>query len=147
MSLKARIEADVRQAMKAQDVAVTSALRLVVAAIKNREIEKRGPLDDGEVMKVMSGLLKQRMEAAEMFRRGGRPELAAKEEKETALLSAYLPKPLSDAELETLVTAAISEAGASSVKDLGAVMKVLSPRVQGRAEGKRVTDVIRKKLS
>lgn len=147
MSLKQRIDEDLKKAMKARDPVALSATRLLKAEITHREIGLGRDLDDAEVLKVVDKQLRQRKDAAEQFRAGNRPELAANEEKEGAFLEAYLPRRLGDEELEKLVDAAIAEAGAKSVRDMGAVMKAALTKAQGRADGKSVSEIVKKKLS
>ena len=146
MKLKDRIVGELTRAMKAKDAPTTSCLRLILAAIKNREIEKRGELDDAECIKVLSSLVKQHNESIEMYRKGGRQDLAEKETAELALIRSFLPKPLSEEELSRLVDEAIAETEASGMKDMGKVMKVLTPKVSGRADGKKVSELVRSKL-
>ncbi len=147
MTFTERIHGDLRQAMKDKDALRLAALRMLAAAIKNREIENRGPLADDVVLKVIATLIKQREEAVELYTKGARPELAAKEQAEAVLLKAYLPAQLSAEELEHTVVRAIAEAGAVTAKDMGKVMKILVPLIAGRADAKQVSDAVRKKLT
>lgn len=147
MPLKARINDDLKGAMKAKDALRVDCLRLILSTVKNREIEKRGELDDAEVLKVLGTLAKQRAESIEMYRQGGRSDLVAKEEAELQIVQAYLPKALSEAELAALVAEAIAESGAASPKDMGKVMKAIGPKVAGRADGKAVSEAVKEKLS
>ncbi|HPW44832.1 MAG TPA: GatB/YqeY domain-containing protein [bacterium] len=147
MKLKKEISQRLKEAMKAKDADRISALRLVLAAINNREIEKRGELDEGDCLSLLSSLVKQRMESIEMFKQGGRDELAAKEEAELLLIRSFLPEQLSESDISGIIESAISETGASGIKDLGKVMKVVSPKVKGRADGKLVSDLVKQKLS
>lgn len=147
MAFKDGITEKLKEAMKARDTAAVGGLRLILAAIKNREIEKRGELDEGEFMGVLTSLAKQRNESIEMYRRGGRDDLALREEAELALIKSFLPEPLSNEDLERLVDEAISEAGASGPKDVGSVMKIVAPKTRGRADGRLVSDVVKRKLS
>jgi uncharacterized protein YqeY len=149
MTLVERITQDLTAAMKAQDAARTSTLRLAKAALKNREIEKRGALEDPEAVKVLQGLVKQREDSAEQYAKGNRPELAAKERAEITVLAAYLPAEVSDAEIAAAVRQAIAETGASSAKDVGRVMKpALAVLAAGGkvVDGKRVNEAVRKAL-
>ncbi len=141
-----RLDGALVASMKARDAARTSALRLVRAALKNREIEKRAPLEDAEVLQVLGTLVKQRREAAEQFRAGNRPELAAKEEAEVVILQEFLPAALSDDELGALVAEAVAEVGGQGPGDLGKVMSALMPRVRGRADGRKVNEAVRAAL-
>jgi hypothetical protein len=135
--------------MKARDAPRTSALRMAKTALANREIDKRAPLDDAEAVKVLQGLVKQREDSAEQFRKGNRPELAAKEEGEIAVLKAYLPQEASEAEVAAAVEAAIAETGAASPRDLGKVMKAAMAALQrtGKpADGRKVNEAARRRL-
>lgn len=147
MSLKQRIDEDLRKAMKARDEAALSATRLLKTEITRREIELGKDLDDPEVLRLVEKQLKMRRESATQFRDNGRPELAEREEKEGAFLQAYLPQPLSPEELERLVDAAIAQTGAKSPKEMGQVMKHVLAQAQGRADGKVVSELVKKKLS
>jgi uncharacterized protein YqeY len=149
MTLVNRITSDLTVAMKAQDALRTSVLRMAKSALKNREIDKRAPLDDGEAVKVLQSLVKQREEAAEQFGRGNRPELAARELSESAILKAYLPQEASEEELAAAVEKAIAETGASSPRDLGQVMKAALAALAGAghaADGKKVNEIARRRL-
>ena len=148
-SLVERLAQDLTTAMKAQDAPRTSALRMAKTALKNREIDKRAPLDDAEAVKVLQGLVKQREDSVEQFRKGNRPELAAKEEAEIVVLKAYLPQEASESEVSAAVEAAIAETGAASAKDLGKVMKAAMAALQraGKpADGRKVNEAARKRL-
>jgi uncharacterized protein len=141
-----RMDRALVESMKARDRARTSALRLARAALKNREIDKRAPLEDGDAVQVLATLVKQRREAAEQFRAGHRPELASKEEAEITVLQEFLPAELSDGELGELVAEAVRRVGAQGPSDLGKVMSVLMPQVRGRADGRKVNEVVRAAL-
>ncbi|MFZ5471386.1 MAG: GatB/YqeY domain-containing protein [Myxococcota bacterium] len=148
MALKERIDADLKDAMRAKAELDTSVLRMLKSAVKYKEVEPGAkPLDDAGVMAVISTLIKQRRDSVEQFKQGGRPELAQKEEQEIAVLQRYLPAQLSAAELAAEVQKAIAEAQAQGPKDMGAVMKILSPRLKGRAEGKAISDEVKAQLS
>lgn len=146
MSLKTKIDDDLKQAQRAKEAAKLSCLRMVKAAIKNKEIDLRKELDDGQVIAVLSTMAKQRKESIEQFKKGGRDDLVSQEEAELALLEIYLPKAMSEADLLKLVEAAVQESGAQGAKDIGKVMKALMPKIQGRADGKWVNQVVLKKL-
>lgn len=149
MTLAERIGRNLTEAMKSKDAARTSTLRMAKAALMNREIEKRGPLDDAEAVKVLQTLVKQREDAAEQYQKGGRPELAQKEKAEIEVIKVYLPADASDAEIAAAVAAALVETGASSPKDMGKVMKGALGRLAaaGQAvDGKRVSEAVRKAL-
>ncbi len=150
MSITEQIQKDITAAMKARDEARLSALRMVKTALKNREIEKMAPLDDNESLKVLSTLIKQRKESVEQFRKGGRNEMADREEAEITLIESYMPKAASEDQVVEGVRAVISEMGAPTIKDMGAVMKNVMARFQGegtRVDGKQVSDVVRRELS
>jgi len=147
MDLKTTITNDMKEAMKAKDTVKLGALRMLVAEIKKREIDKRSVLDESEVQKTISTMLKQRQDSIEAFTKGNRPDLADKEKLEVDILTAYLPAQLSDAELENLVAAAIQESGAKGPNDLGKVMKAVLAKAAGRADGKRVNELARTQLT
>ena len=140
MELKAEIQESVKIAMKSGDSVTLSTLRLLLAAIQNEEIRTGKNLTPEEIQKTVTTLCKQRNEAIELYRKGGREELAQKEESELAVLKRYLPQPFADEELKTLIRSSISEAGAKGVQDLGTVMKLVMPKVAGRSDGKRVNE-------
>jgi uncharacterized protein YqeY len=147
-SLKERIDSDLKEAMRSKDELGTSVLRMLKSAVKYKEVEPGGhALDDTGVLAVIQTLIKQRRDSVEQFRAGGRPELAEKEEREIARLQSYLPAQLSADELRAEVRAAIAQVGAKGPKDMGAVMKALMPKVQGRAEGKAVSDAVKAELT
>lgn len=147
MGLKDRLQKDMQKAAKERNPLALSALRMALAEIKNREVEARGELADEAILKALASMVKKRNESIELFLRGNRPELAEKERAEIDVLSAYLPKGLSDAEVESLAREAIASAGAKSPSEAGRVMKELMPKVAGRADGKRVSEVVRRLLS
>jgi len=120
---------------------------MILSAVKNKEIDAGAELDDAALIAVLSTLAKQRREAAEAFRAGGRPELAEKEEAELVVIQDFLPAPLSDAELDALIEAAVAECGASSMKDMGAVMKLVSAKTTGRADGRMVSERVKARLA
>jgi uncharacterized protein YqeY len=149
MPLSERLAEDLTKAMKAQDAPLVSALRMAKAALMNREIEKRAPLDDGDSERVLQGLVKQRQDAALQYRQANRPELAEKEEREIAVLRAYLPAEASDGEIAAAVEQAVAETGASSPKDMGKVMKAAMALLQAAGkpvDGKKVNEAARKRL-
>jgi len=147
MDLKTTLQNDMKSAMKSQDPTRVGCLRMLIAEIKKREIDKRSPLDDSEIQKVISTLLKQRGESILAFEKGGRADLVEKEKAEMAVLKAYLPEQLSSSEVEALVALAIQESGASGAADIGKVMKLALAKAEGRADGKLVNEIARKKLS
>lgn len=144
--LRDRIGDQMREAMKAREPVRVGALRMLMTAVKSAEIERGHALGDEEVLEVVAREAKRRKESIEMFEKGGREELAAKEREELALLEAYLPVGLSEPELGALVDEAIAEVGASAPKDVGSVMKALMPKVKGRADGNAVSAMVRARL-
>jgi len=146
MSLQTDIESAMRAAMKAGDAVRVSTLRLAMAAAHNRQIELGHELTDAEVVEVLDRQVKQRRESIELYRQGGRPELANAEEAELAILREFLPAPLTDAEIERLARDAVATTGASGPADMGRVMGVLVPQTKGRADGKAVSDLVRQLL-
>ena len=147
MTLKEQLNDAMKAAMKARDPLRLSAVRMVRAAIKNREIDTRTELDNQAVTDVISTLAKQRRESIRMYQDGNRPELAEKEELELAILLEFLPAQLNPDEIDALVSQVILEIGASGVKDMGRVMKVVSPLTAGKADGKVVSDAVRRLLA
>ncbi|MBI5017464.1 MAG: GatB/YqeY domain-containing protein [Deltaproteobacteria bacterium] len=145
-TLVTRIERATIEAMKARDAARTSALRMAKAALQNRAIEKRAPLDDGDAVQVLGTLAKQRREAIEQFRAGGRADLAEKEEAELLVLQEFLPEALSEEQVRQAVHETVAAVGAAGSKDMGKVMSALMPRVKGRADGKLVNALVREAL-
>ena len=147
--LKARLQSDLNLAMKSRDQLRTATLRMTLAAITREEVAgtEARELSDDEVQRVITRETKKRREAAEAFDQAGRTELADRERAEGALLEDYLPNQLDDAELAELVRDAVVEAGATEPRQLGAVMKLVQPRVAGRADGRRVSDEVRRQLS
>ena len=141
MELKAQIQDSVKAAQKAGDVLTLSTLRLLLAAVQNEEIRVRKALSTEEILKTISTLSKQRNEAIDLYRKGGREELAQKEEAELKILQRFLPQQLSEDEVRELIKASISESGAAGIQDLGKVMKLVMPKVSGRSDGKRVNDL------
>ncbi|HEV7797502.1 MAG TPA: GatB/YqeY domain-containing protein [Pyrinomonadaceae bacterium] len=147
MSLKQQIVSDLTTSMKAQDAPRTSTLRMVKAAMMNREIEKGGEMDDEEMTKLLRSLVKQRRDSIEQYEKGGRPELAAKEKTEIEVIEAYLPQAASPEEIEAAVRAAIVETAASSIKDMGKVMKAAQAALAGKnADGRTVSELVKAKL-
>ena len=146
--LKARLHDDLNVAMKARDEVTTATLRMALTAITTEEVagKQARELSDDEVLRVLAREEKKRREAAEAFDGANRPELAARERAEGVVLQSYLPAQLDDAELAELVRAAVAETGASGMQQMGAVMKVVQPQVAGRADGKRISDEVRRQL-
>ncbi len=147
MNLKDTIIADLTAAMKAKDTEKLSTLRMVKANLMNRQIEKGGELTDDEVMKALQSLVKQRRDSVEQYEKAGRPELAEREAVEIGVIEAYLPKAASSDELESAVAAAINETGASSMKDMGAVMKAANAALAGHSiDGKALSELVKSRL-
>lgn len=148
MSLGKQIVSDLTAAMKAQDAPRTSTLRMVKAAMMNRQIEKGSELDDDEVQKLLRSLVKQRRDSIEQYEKAGRAELVAKEQAEVSVIQSYLPQAASTEEIEQAVTSAIAETGAVSMKDMGKVMKSAQTALAGKnADGKTVSEIVKAKLS
>ncbi len=147
MALKEQLDADLKAAMKDKDGLKLSTVRMLKSAIKYREIELMKPLDDAGVQGVIASEIKRRRDSVEQYRQGNRADLAEKEEGEIAILQAYLPKPLSQDELAKVVDGVIARVGAQGPKDMGKVMKELLPEVQGKAEGKVVSDLVKARLA
>ncbi|BAT71708.1 conserved hypothetical protein [Thermosulfidibacter takaii ABI70S6] len=146
MGLKEKIMADMKEAMKAKNTVKVSTLRLLISEIKNKEIDKRGELTEDEILAVIQKAVKQRRESIEQYKNAGREDLVEKEQKELEILESYLPKPLSKEEIEAIIDEAIKETGAASMRDMGKVMKVVMPKVRGRADGKLVNELVKAKL-
>ncbi len=151
-TLKDRIADDLKRSMKARDQVRLDTLRGVKARIQEKEVERRAKegldyaLDDDGVLQVLAQAAKQRRDSIDSFRGAGRTELAEKEEAELAVIQEYLPRPLGDEELERMVRASVEESGAASLKEMGKVMKTVMPKVRGRADGKRIQEMVRKLL-
>lgn len=148
MSLKEKITDDMRSAMKEKDRARLSTLRMVKSALTNKEIETGSPLEDEAVIKLLNTLVKQRRDSAEQYERGGRPELAEKEQAEIGHIETYLPAGASAEEIASAVTEAIAETGAASMRDMGSVMRAALAALSGKTvDGKAVSEEVRKRLS
>jgi uncharacterized protein YqeY len=148
MTLAEKIVSDLTASMKAQDAARTSTLRMVKAAMMNRQIEKGGPLDDEELSRLLRSLVKQRRDSIEQYQKAGRQELVDKESAEIDVIETYLPKAATREEIETVVVAAIASTGASSMKDMGKVMKAAQAALTGKnADGRVVSEIVKSKLS
>ena len=141
MELKAGLQEAAKAALKSRYAVKLSTLRLLLAAVHNEEIRLRKELGAEEIQKVIATLSKQRSEAIDLYRKGGRNDLAQKEEAELEILQAYLPQPLTEQEVQTLIRESIAELGATGVQDLGKVMKQVMPKVSGRTDGKRVNEL------
>ncbi len=150
MSIPEQIQKDITAAMKARDEHRLSALRMIKTALKHREVEKMAPLDDKESLQVLGTLIKQRKDSAEQFRKGGRAEMADREEAEIVLIESYMPKAAGEAEVEAGVKAVIAEMGSPTLKDMGSVMKNVMARFQTsnlRVDGKMVSEIVKRNLS
>jgi uncharacterized protein YqeY len=147
VSLITHIEDEVKQAMLARDDERRDALRLILNSLRSAEKELQRPLTEDEELQVLQRERKRRNEAAEAFRDGGRPEQAAKEEAELAILAEFMPEPLTEDELERIVDDAIAETGATSMRDMGRVMADVTPQIAGRADGSAVSQLVREKLA
>jgi uncharacterized protein len=147
MALKERLDAELKTAMREKDALKLSVIRMLKSAVKYREIEIMKPLDDAGVLAVVGSEIKRRRDSVEQYRAGNRQDLVDKEEAEIAFLQAYLPAQLSEDELRAKVDAAVASIGAKGPKDMGAVMKALLPDVQGRADGKVVSEMVKSRLS
>ena len=148
MALLDRIQKDLTDAMKSKEELRLSVLRMVKTALKNKEIEKIRPLDDAESLQILQTLVKQRKESIEQFTKGGRSDLADKETKEIAIIEAYLPAAPSDAEIDGAIEAAVTETGANSPKQMGAVIKAARARLEGKTvDGKVLSDRVRDRLA
>jgi uncharacterized protein len=141
MGLKAEIQEAAKQALKERDQVALSTLRLLLSALHNEEIRLRRELTTEDVQRTITALGKQRAEASELYRKGGREDLAEKEDAELAILRRFLPQQLSEAEVRELIQSCIVEAGARGVQDLGKVMKLVMPKVAGRSDGRRVNEL------
>ena len=147
MTLSEQIISDMTASMKAQDAPRTSTLRMVKAAMQNRQIEKGGELNDEDMTKLLNSLVKQRRDSVEQYEKGGRQDLADKEKAEIEVIEAYLPQAASRDEIEVAVTAAVADTGASSMKDMGKLMKATQAALAGKnADGRTVSEIVKSKL-
>ena len=146
MTLKERITEDMKTAMRSAEKERLGVIRMLQAAIKQREVDERITLDDAQVLAVLEKMLKQRRESITQYEAGGRADLAAKESAEISVLQAYMPAQLSESELDALIAAAIAQTGAASIKDMGKVMGILRPQLQGRADMGAVSARIKARL-
>ena len=147
MTLKVRIQDDMKSALRARDKERLGALRLILAGIQQREIDERAVLDDARIINVLERMLKQRRESIRQYRDAGREDLAAKESFESEIIRSYLPVALTDAELDALVESAIATMGANSVRDMGKVMNLIKDRARGRADMGVVSALVKKRLA
>jgi uncharacterized protein YqeY len=146
LTLKERITADMKQAMKAKDKLKLDAIRMLRGAIRDREIEKQIELDDAGVIQVLANQVKKRKDSIDQFRDAERMDLVEREEKQLQALEVYMPQQLSPDEVKHLIDKVIAETGASSMRDMGKVMSTIMPRIQGRADGKEVNQLVRESL-
>ena len=146
MSLKERILQDVKDAMRAKDKPRLATIRLITAAIKQREVDERIELDDAQVLAVLDKMVKQRRESISQFEKAGRDDLIAQEASELEVIQGYLPEPLTAAEISAMIDAAMAATGATSIKDMGKVMGQLKPQLQGRADIGAVSALIKARL-
>ena len=146
MSLKARITDDMKAAMRAGEKERLGAIRLILAALKQREVDERIVLDDAQILAILEKMLKQRRDSIEQYSAANREDLAAVERAEVAVIQAYMPAPLSSEELDRIVAKAIADSGATSVREMGKVVGLVKPLVAGRADMGRVSELIKAKL-
>ena len=147
MTLKTRLQDDMKTALKSKDKDRLGTIRLILAAVKQREVDERIDLDDAAIITILDRMAKQRRESISQFQNAGRTDLADKEEFELAVIQSYLPAALSDAELDQLIEAAMVESGASSIRDMGKVMALIKPKAQGRADMSALSARVKARLS
>ena len=147
MNLRERVNEDMKSAMKARESVRLGTLRLLLAAVKQREVDERVTLDDAGVVAVVEKMLKQRRDSVEQYEQGGRDDLAGQEKAEMEILAGYLPQQLADADLEAIVAAAVAAAGAKAPSDMGKVMAMVKPQVAGRADMGKVSALVKAKLA
>jgi len=149
MTLREKLESDLKDAMRAHDQVRLDTIRNIKSAVKYKEVEgtEMKVLDDAGILKIISGLVKQRRDSVDQFKAGGRQDLADKELSELAILQTFLPQPLSEAELAALVNEAIKETGATDIKAMGGVIKAVQTKAAGRAEGKAISELVKKRLA
>ena len=145
--LKNRIQDDVKAAMKAKDKARLGTLRLITAAIKQREVDERAELDDSQVLAILDKMIKQRRDSVSQYENAGRQELADQEKREIAIIETYLPAGLGEDEISAMITGAIQQVGAAGMQDMGKVMGILKPQMQGRADMGKVSALVKQQLS
>ncbi len=147
MSIKERLQQDLKESLKKKDTIRLNTIRSIINAIKNKEIDLRKEVTEEEIYAILNSLAKQRRESIEQYEKGGRQDLVDQEKRELEIILEYLPEQLSEKEIEKIVKETIEEVGASSMKDLGKVMKAIMPKVKGRADGKKVNEIVRSLLS
>ena len=146
LSLKERIQSDMKNAMRARNQQLLDAIRFILSIIKQKEIDERITLDDAQVMAILEKLIKQRKDAIDQFKQANREDLIAKEMFELNLLQSYLPEPLSEEAVNELIQQAIQESGATSIRDMGKVMTILKPQIQGKADMGQISAIVKKLL-
>ncbi|HOO89648.1 MAG TPA: GatB/YqeY domain-containing protein [Syntrophales bacterium] len=147
MDINKKISDAMVRAAKEKDKDTLSALRMIKSALHNREIDLKDQFGEKEILQVLSSMVKQRKDSVEQYRNGGRPELAEKEEREIEIIRGFMPEQMSDEEIGAQIDQAIEEAGATSIRDMGKVMKLLMPKLTGKADGKAVGEAVKAKLS
>jgi uncharacterized protein YqeY len=147
MDINAKLNEEIAVAAKAKDKIRLSAIRMLKTALHNKEIDLMRPLNESEILQILSAIVKQRKDSIEQFAKGGRNDLVEKEEAELKVVQEFMPAQMSDEEVETVIKKAIAEAGAVSVKDMGKVMKILMPQLTGKADGKTVGEKVKVFLS
>lgn len=147
MDVREEVASEMVTAAKAKDREALSALRMIKAALHNKEIDLRGELTGEDVLQVLSSMVKQRRDSIEQFKKGGRADLVEKEERELAIIQRFMPAQLSQKDIAREIEEAIVEAEASSIRDMGKVMKILMPKLTGKADGKAISEMVRKTLS
>jgi len=147
MDVREEVAIEMVTAAKTKDREVLSALRMIKAALHNKEIDLKGELTSEDVLQVLSSMVKQRRDSIEQFTKGGRSDLVEKEERELAIIQRFMPAQLSQKDIEREIEEAIVEAEASSIRDMGKVMKILMPKLTGKADGKAISEMVRKTLS
>jgi len=147
MDIKKRVSSEMIKAAKDKDKETLSTLRMIKSALHNKEIDLKDQFGEKEILQVLSSMVKQRKDSVEQFRNGGRLELAEKEEKEIEVIQGFMPEQMSEEEINAQIENAIEEAGATSIRDMGKVMKLLMPGLMGKADGKAVGEAVKKKLA
>lgn len=149
MTLREKLDSDLKEAMRAKDQVRVDTIRAIKSAVKYKEVEggEARSLDDAGVIKVVQSEIKKRRDAIDQYKAASRADLAEKEEREVSILLPYLPQQLTEAEIEAIVTAAVAQSGATSAKEMGAVMKLVQPQVAGKADGRIVSEIVKRKLA
>lgn len=147
MALSERLSDDLKKALKTGDKDTVSVVRMIKAAVKNKEIDKKAPLEDEEIYAVLNSMIRQRKDSIEQFAKGGREDLVRQETKELSIHQSYLPPQLAEDEVRKIIKDAIIEAGASGLKDMGKVMKLIMPKVKGQFEGKLLSELVKESLA